>query len=81
MDACTYAYISGGPPHPVIVTRSDNQYYIRVLFYSYHTTITGWVVLLTYIYMLIEYDPWKHPSVYLLQDGCIWIHPNYGSLI
>ena len=29
-------------PHPVIVTISDNKEYIRVLLYSYHTTITGW---------------------------------------
>ena len=33
-------------PHPVIVTRRDNKDYIRVLFYSYNTTITGWGVLL-----------------------------------
>ena len=35
-------------PHPVIVTIRDNRDYIRVLFYSYYTTITGWGVLLNY---------------------------------
>ena len=34
-------------PHPVIVTIRDNKEYIRVLLYSYYTTITGWGVLLT----------------------------------
>ena len=36
----------GGPPHPVIVTIGDSRDYIRVLLYSYYTTITGWRVLL-----------------------------------
>ena len=31
----------------MIVTIRDNKDYIRVLFYSYYTTITGWGVLLT----------------------------------
>ena len=35
-------------PHPVIVTIADNRDYIRVLSYSYYTTITGWGVLLSY---------------------------------
>ena len=35
-------------PHPVIVTIRENRDYIRVLFYSYYTTITGWGVLLKY---------------------------------
>ena len=29
-------------PHPVIVTIGDHRDYIRVLIYSYYTTITGW---------------------------------------
>ena len=33
-------------PHPVIVTIGDNRDNIRVLLYSYYTTITGWGVLL-----------------------------------
>ena len=33
-------------PHPIIVTISDKRDYIRVLLYSYYTTITG--VLLSY---------------------------------
>ena len=33
-------------PHPVIVTIRDNKDYIRVLLYSYYTTITGWGVLI-----------------------------------
>ena len=41
-------YKLGGPPHTVIVTIRDNKDYIRVLSYSYYTTITGWGVLLTY---------------------------------
>ena len=36
-------------PHPVIVTIRDNANYIRVLLYSYYTTITGWGVLLMYL--------------------------------
>ena len=36
-------------PHPVTVTIRDNRDYIRVLLYSYYTTITGWGVLLRYI--------------------------------
>ena len=32
-------------PHPVIVTIRDTSNYIRVLLYSYHTTITGGVHL------------------------------------
>ena len=35
-------------PHPVIVTIRDNRDHIRVLLYSYHTTIAGWGVLLKY---------------------------------
>ena len=35
-------------PHPVIVTIRENRDYIRVLLYSYYTTITGWGVLLIY---------------------------------
>ena len=38
--------ILGGPPHPAIVTIRDDKDYIRVQFYSYYTTITGWGVLL-----------------------------------
>ena len=33
-------YNLGGPPNPVIVTIRDNRDYIRVLLYSYYTTIT-----------------------------------------
>ena len=33
-------------PHPAIVTVEDNKDYIRVLLYSYFTTMTGWGVLL-----------------------------------
>ena len=33
-------------PHPLIVTIRDNKDYIRALFCSYYTTITGWGVLL-----------------------------------
>ena len=32
-------------PHPVIVAIWDNKDYIRVLFYSYYPTVTGWAVL------------------------------------
>ena len=37
-------------PHPVIVTIRDNKDYIRVLLYSYYTTITGWGLLLRSIW-------------------------------
>ena len=33
-------------PHPIIVAITDNKDYVRVLVYSYYTTITGWGVLL-----------------------------------
>ena len=36
----------GGPPRPVIVTIRDNKDYFKVLWFSYHSTITGWGVLL-----------------------------------
>ena len=36
-------------PHPVIVMIRGNKDYIRVLLYSYCTTITGWGVLLIYM--------------------------------
>ena len=36
-------------PHPVLVTIRENRDYIRVLLFSYYTTITGWGVLLNYI--------------------------------
>ena len=39
-------------PHPVIVSIKDNRDYVRVLFYSYYTTITGWGVLLRYWFYL-----------------------------
>ena len=35
-------------PHAVIVTTRDKEDYIRVLYYSYYTTITGWGVLQRY---------------------------------
>ena len=48
---CLYCYIAGcqqyglGRPPPLIVTIRDNRDSIRVLLYSYDTTITGWGVL------------------------------------
>ena len=54
MVIIVYVYVCGvftsRTPHPVIVTIRDNKDYIRVLFYSYYTTITGWGALLTYSY-------------------------------
>ena len=35
-------YGLGGPPTPVTMTIIDNKDSIRVLLYSYYTTITGW---------------------------------------
>ena len=46
-------------PHPVIVTIRDNEDYIRALFYSQYTTITGWGVLLT----SIPRKPRLNPSI------------------
>ena len=40
-------------PHSVIVTIRDNKDYIRVLLYSYYTTITGWGVLLRYLVYMV----------------------------
>ena len=52
---CIYIYIRWTPPlPPVIVTIIDNKDYIRVLLYPYYTTITGWGVLLIYIYIYTE---------------------------
>ena len=45
-------------PHAVIVTMRDNRDYIRVLLYSYYTTITGWGVLLRHAHYLKSE---KHP--------------------
>ena len=45
---CTVYCQSRRTPHPVIVTIRDNKDLIRVLFYSYYTTITGSGVLLLY---------------------------------
>ena len=42
--ACTGSF--RWTPHPAIVTIMDNKDSIRVLLYSYYTTITGWGVLL-----------------------------------
>ena len=28
--------------HPAVETRKDNKVYIRVLLYSFYTTLTGW---------------------------------------
>ena len=36
-------------PHPVIVSIRDTSNYIRVLLYSYYTSITGWGVHLSYM--------------------------------
>ena len=41
-------------PHPVIVTIGDIKDYIRVLIYSYYTTIAGWGVLLSSILCLLS---------------------------
>ena len=38
------------PPCTVTVAIRDSKDYVRVLFYSYYTTITGWGVLLVYIH-------------------------------
>ena len=43
-------------PHPVIVTVGDNRDYIRVLLYSYDTTITGSGVLLKSIRVSLRID-------------------------
>ena len=41
----------------VIVTIGDNRDYIRILLYSYYTTITGWGVLLKRTYLLCFGSP------------------------
>ena len=43
-----YGILCGWTPQSVIVTIGDNRDYIRVLLYSYYTTIVGWRVLLRY---------------------------------
>ena len=47
----------GGPPHSVIVTIRHDKDYLRVLSYSYDTTIAGWGVLLTHP------NPYLHPNL------------------
>ena len=37
-----YLVYSRRTPQPVIVTIRDNEDYIRLLVYSYYTTVTGW---------------------------------------
>ena len=51
-----YVYVRW-TPHPVIVTIMDNRDYIRVLLYSYYTTITGWGVLLMFMIGLRGLQP------------------------
>ena len=51
-------------PQPVIVTTGDNKDCIRVLLYSYNSTITVWGVLLTYTPLqggCHKHDPFLSP--------------------
>ena len=76
-------------PHPVIVTIRDNRDCIRVLLYSYYTTITGWGVLLKNpgeysphsLLLEIEVTSKDTPEIDMLQNpdtlGTLRIH---GSL-
>ena len=59
-DGCPTARCVRWTPYPVIVTIMDNKDYIRVLLYSYDTTITGWGVLLrdaSYVGGCYNYGP------------------------
>ena len=58
-------------PHPVKVFIRDNRDYIRVLLYSYYTTITGWGVLLIYIYIWVCVCVCVCVCVYLSIGICI----------
>ena len=49
-------------PHPVIVTIRDIKDYIRVLIYSYYTTITGWGVLVSSMVQGLGLGAW--PSLH-----------------
>ena len=51
----TFMVISWVNPQPVVVTIRDNKDYIRVLLYSYYSTITGWGVFISY--MSYDYIP------------------------
>ena len=52
-------------PHPVIVTIVDNEDYIRVLLYTYYTTIKGWGGVL--LNEMDEYTLTQHAkSAYLI---------------
>ena len=46
-------------PPPSNSDYRDTRDYIRVLVYSYYTTITGWGVLLIYIYIYLFIDNGK----------------------
>ena len=56
-------------PHLVIVAIRDNKGYVRVLLYSYYTTITGWGVLLR-----LGFEGWS-----LRNDG-LFILEQQGSI-
>ena len=69
-------YTLNGPPHAVIVTIRDNRDCIRVLLYSYYTTITGWGVLLIQINIYICIYNCRIIYIYMSQSpnslkGCI----------
>ena len=65
------SYLLGGPPpQPVIVTIKDIKDYIRVLLYSYYTTITERGVLLGYVVAeLMSFEVHESLVAYLL-DAC-----------
>ena len=47
-----------------MVTRRDIKNYIRVLLYSYYTTITGWGVLLKDLYKPEYLVPWEQIELF-----------------
>ena len=59
-------------PHPVIVTIRNSEDYIRVLLYSYYTTITGWGVLL---------NETAHPGALGSAVVCEWSSTLRSTLI
>ena len=50
-------------PHPVIVTKKDNRDYIKVLFYSYYTTVTRWAVLLRSRHIEYALNHLRNPDI------------------
>ena len=71
---CSFVISFRRTPHPVTVTIKDNRDHIRVLVYSYYTTITGWGVLLRYP------GDYGHSAMLCFVSGNLYCHPKEGPV-